>query len=196
MHSWLEEIDHSIVLAVNAWHTPFLDEFMWLLSSKVAWIPFYVFLIFLASRKINGKQTILFIVTVIVAVGASDLIATYGFKHVFLRYRPSHNLLLKGQLHFYESSPGQYYQGGVYGFISSHAANFFAWATFAGVVLNRFYPKLFVTLLWIAASVSFSRLYLGVHYLSDLLVGALLGSAVAFLLYRFVYLRLELKFKK
>jgi undecaprenyl-diphosphatase len=158
MDNFLEKIDQSIVIAINGWHTPFLDEIMWIISSKLVWIPFYLFLIYLATKKNSIKQTLFFTILAILSVVISDLISTYCFKEVFLRYRPSHNLLLTNKLHFYENKPGEFYRGGQYGFISSHAANFFAIAVFVGYSLKEFYPKLLTTLIIIASIVCFSRI--------------------------------------
>jgi undecaprenyl-diphosphatase len=196
MDNFLEKIDQVIVLTINSWHTPFLDEVMWIISLKAIWFPFYALLIYLASKKFNVKQLILFICTVLLAVAFSDLISTYCFKEVFQRFRPSHNLLLMDKLHFYENKPGEFYQGGQYGFISSHAANFFAISVFVGLTLKDYYSKLFLILLIISFIVCFSRIYLGVHYLSDVLVGGIVGSLVAYLLYKLVFLRYFHKFKK
>ena len=56
MIEWLESIDRSIVLAVNSIHMPWLDELMWLVSGKFFWIPFYLFLLFLAYKKYGLLQ--------------------------------------------------------------------------------------------------------------------------------------------
>ena len=189
MDNFLEKIDQSIVLAINGWHTPFLDEIMWIISSKLVWIPFYLFLIYLAAKKHTLKQTLFFTVLAILSVILSDVISTYCFKEVFLRYRPSHNLLLSDKLHFYENKPGEFYRGGQYGFISSHAANFFAIAVFVGYSLKNYYPKLLFTLISIASIVCFSRIYLGVHYLSDVFVGGIVGSTIALILSKFIFNR-------
>jgi undecaprenyl-diphosphatase len=125
----------------------------------------------------------------------TDLTSVHLFKNVFLRYRPSHNLLLTDHLHYYLIKPGEYYKGGEYGFISSHAANFFAIITFVSLVLRARYPKLIYPLLFIGILIAYSRIYLGVHYLSDVMVGGLVGSAIAFLVYRFIYLRFSEKVK-
>ena len=196
MNNFLEEIDHKIVLAINSLNTPFLDEAMWIISGKLTWIPLYILLIYLASKKLPRKQVIIFTVITILSVVIADLISNYCFKQNIQRFRPSHNLLLKDLLHLYEAKPGEYYRGGLYGFTSSHAANFFAIVIFISLALKQFYPKMIYFLLPIAGLVSFSRLYLGVHYFSDIFVGAVVGALTAFICYRFLYLRFTEKLNK
>jgi len=189
MIEWLESVDRSIVLTVNSWNTPFLDEFFWLVSAKLTWVPFYIFLFFLFKRRSDWKNTGLFLIMAIAAVGFSDFTSSQLIKDTVMRYRPSHHGLLTDQLHFYQFSDGEFYKGGQYGFVSSHAANFFAVCTFAWLALRKWYPKIGWLTFSIAVLVSFSRLYLGVHYVSDLIGGALLGAVYAVLIYRFVFLR-------
>lgn len=188
MIEYFEELDRLIVVAINGLHTPFLDEIMWWISAKITWVPLYLILAYLAFKQENRKQFYLFLVLVIAAVAVTDLVSVHLFKNMFLRYRPSHNLLIMDQLHFYEIKPGEWYKGGQYGFVSSHAANFFAIATACWLVLRKTYPSLVWWLLSIGSLICFSRMYLGVHYLSDIFVGALLGVSIAFGLFKFWYL--------
>ena len=189
MIEWLESIDRAIVVAVNSYNTPFLDELMWIISAKLTWVPLYLFLLYLFFRKGDWKQTLLFLVLAIIAVGASDFTSSQLIKDTVMRYRPSHHAALTEQLHFYTFADGEVYKGGQYGFVSSHAANFFAVCTFSFFALKPWYSRI-GWLFAVAILVSFSRLYLGVHYLSDLIGGALLGSVFAWLVYRFVFLKL------
>ncbi|XOV66916.1 MAG: phosphatase PAP2 family protein [Fluviicola sp.] len=188
MIEWLESVDRAIVLSVNSWNTPFLDEFFWLVSAKLTWIPFYLFLLFLFFRKSDLKSAGIFLLCAIVAVGLSDFTSSQIIKDSVMRYRPSHHSLLTEKLHFYSLSETDVYKGGQYGFVSSHAANFFAVCTFAWLSLRRWYPKIGWLLFGVAVLVSFSRLYLGVHYLSDLVGGAMLGASFALLIHRFLFL--------
>lgn len=188
MIEYFEELDRLIVVAINGLHTPFLDELMWLVSAKITWVPLYFILAYLAFKQLNRKQFYLFLVLVIAAVAITDLVSVHLFKNLFLRYRPSHNLLIMDQLHFYEIKPGEWYKGGQYGFVSSHAANFFAIAMACWLVLKKAYPSLVWWLLSIGSLICFSRMYLGVHYLSDIFVGALVGAFIAFGLFKFWYL--------
>ncbi len=193
MIDYLEGIDRAIVYTVNQWHRPWLDEVMWIVAGKVTWIPLYILLGVLAYIRMPRRTFWIFLACTIAAVGLADLCSVHLFKNVFQRYRPSHHALLTERLHFYTLRPGEFYKGGMFGFVSSHAANFFSLAVFTGLALRPYYRKLLWILLGIAVLVAFSRLYQGVHYLSDLLGGALLGSLISLVIYKFMYLRLTSK---
>jgi undecaprenyl-diphosphatase len=177
-------------------NTPFLDEFMWVVSGKITWVPMYLLLIVLFYRKTDIRNTLIFVGCALVVVAAADMISAKLFKDLIMRYRPSHHALLTDQLHFYQFDDGEVYKGGMYGFVSSHAANFFGLCTFVSLALKKYYRHIFKVLIPVAVLVSFSRLYLGVHYLSDLLVGGMLGAVLAALVYFYLYLSLKEKLVK
>ncbi|MFM8243486.1 MAG: phosphatase PAP2 family protein, partial [Crocinitomicaceae bacterium] len=120
---WLEKIDQEIVLFINGHNHPFLDEIMWFLSDTYALIPFYIFLLYLISKRYSTKFAFQFLIIAALTILVVDQLSVYAFKEVFQRYRPSHHAELKHQLHFYTRSNGDQYFGGKYGFVSSHAAN-------------------------------------------------------------------------
>ena len=184
MTEYLEEIDRQIVLAINGLHRVWLDEIMWWISARITWIPLYLVLLYLAFKQLNRKQLFLFVVFVVGSVAITDLVSVHLFKNVFLRYRPSHNLFISDHLHFYKIKQGEWYKGGQFGFVSSHAANYFAIATASWLVLKEGYPKLKWWLLIIGFLICFSRIYLGVHYLSDIVVGGFVGGFIAFVIYK------------
>lgn len=184
----LESIDRWIVSAINSWNTPFWDEVMWLISAKLTWVPLYILLIFLFAKAHNVKKTLLFVFGAVLVVAITDQFSVHLFKNVFMRYRPSHNSLLTENLHFYQFDNGEFYKGGMYGFVSSHAANFFGVLTFTWLALKSTYSKIWFFLLPIGLIVSFSRIYLGVHYLSDVFVGGLFGILAAAIVYKFIFI--------
>lgn len=109
------------------------------------------------------------------------------FKDVFERLRPCHQPTIAHLVHVVND-----HCGGQYGFVSSHAANTFAFAAFLGGVFAQ-KVKWFSCVLWVwAAIVAYSRIYLGVHYPGDIIGGALLGILIGRLVYR-IFERLSTK---
>lgn len=180
----LEYWDHQLLLTINNAHFPWMDECMWWISLKAFWIPLYVFLIFLGHKLLTKKGFMFFLLFAVLSVALSDLISVYAFKNVFLRYRPSHHLVLSEKLHFYLMPDGTFYKGGTYGFISSHAANFSAVMLASWLVLRKKYSWLIWIMIPSVLLVCISRIYLGVHYPSDVFVGSIVGIAISLVLYK------------
>ena len=173
----LESIDHSLVLAINAMHSTFLDSFMWFLSGSYILLLLIPFIFYFLFKEYRSKQLLWIFAAVVLTVILTDQLSVHAFKEVFQRYRPSHNLLLKSQLHLHEYPDGSFYGGGKFGFVSSHAANYFGILTIISSLIRKGWVK--IILLTIALLVIYSRVYLGVHYVSDVLCGALLGFVLA-----------------
>lgn len=188
----LEQIDRWIVSVVNSWNSSFLDELMWLISAKFTWVPLYVLLVFLYYFKSRSvKKTLLFFLSAVFVVVLCDQISVHLFKEFFMRYRPSHNGFLTDTLHFYQMSNGEPYKGGTYGFVSSHAANLGGLVSFSILGLRSQYKWIGWMLFSVLGVVMLSRIYLGVHYLSDVIAGAILGFLIGYVIYRFVFVNLE-----
>jgi undecaprenyl-diphosphatase len=181
MIEWLKDIDQTILLAINGWNSPFWDNVMWLLTGKLIWFPFYLLLFILVYRKTNIKTFVVFALIGFSTIGIADATANFGIKKTVKRYRPSHHLELQNKLKFHTYEDGNEYRGGQYGFISGHATNSFAIALFFGLFLKRHYRYAFILLLVWASLVAYTRMYLGVHYPSDIIGGMIFGSLISFL---------------
>ncbi|MBP9923224.1 MAG: phosphatase PAP2 family protein [Bacteroidia bacterium] len=185
----LKDLDADFVLFVNGKHTPFLDSFFYIVSMTWVWIPLYILLLYLVLKNFRS-QSWLILLCIIILITLSDQFASGLVKQWVMRYRPTHNIILGPQLHLVND-----YKGGMYGFISSHASNVFAITSFLTFILKEVRLK-WLWLLWIwAGLVAFSRVYLGVHYLSDILGGALAGVFFGWLISSLFFL-LRNKFSK
>lgn len=180
----LLHIDTEILLAINGWHAPWADTVMWIISAKATWIPLYVLLIGLlvwryrkpAMTSVKWLQRVpacvVMIVVIALAVGAADFIASGILKDLVARPRPTRVPELEGVLHLVNG-----YRSGQYGFVSSHAANTMA----CGLLFSLIWRNKIATcglMLWVAAN-CYSRMYLGVHYPTDILGGLMVGALVA-----------------
>ena len=172
-------------MAVNHWRSEGADVFMKTVSGTWVWVPLYLLLIGLIIYRYR-KAAWIPILGVVVLVGLADWTSVHFFKNVIERFRPGHTPELEG-LVFLPSG-----KGGLYGFISSHAANCFAIAAYVTFLLqSRF--KLFrygILYLW-AAMIGYSRIYLGKHFFLDVVCGALWGVLLAWLLWRLIRLLLS-----
>ena len=183
MFDWLENIDRELFLVLNNVHAPWLDKVMWYISYTPSWIPLFLFFAFYAYKK-NGKK---FLVTILLSAGLcialADLISVHLFKEVFQRYRPTHNEELKGIVKIVTKPNGEVYLGGLYSLVSSHAANFGAISMLLFLNFKKFSKWWVLLFIWFTLIV-YSRIYLGVHYPSDIFVGGLLGFTIGYGVYK------------
>jgi len=163
----LKDLDQSVFLFLNGLHCSFLDPVMYWSTNTTLWLPLYLIILYLLIRKYrwNTVWIILFIILMIVI---SDQVSNI-VKGFFARPRPTHEPGLSG---VYTVNG---YVGGAFGFYSAHASNTMAVAVFLSIFLGKFFryfPPLII--LW-SLFMAYTRLYLGVHYPFDLIVGMLVG---------------------
>lgn len=174
---WLSDIDARLLLIVNGAHSPFFDSVMWCISGRWIWVPFYAVLAYLLFRRMSWKRASICLVTIGLIIFAADQTCATLIRPEIGRLRPANlNNPLSSFVHVVNG-----YRGGRYGFPSCHAANTFALAVFMSLVIRH---KWFTVMMfsW-AFVVSYSRMYLGVHYFGDLFCGATIGSLFAVLFY-------------
>ena len=170
--------DTELFLFLNGLHADWLDPVMTFISGKLTWTPFYLILLYLVIKNYK-KQSVLIILGIILLIVCSDQVSSGIFKPLFERPRPCHNEAIKDLVHLPDGRCG-----GAYGFISSHACNVFALAVFMTNILKRYYRKIgWVMFVW-ASLVAYSRIYMGVHYPGDVIVGAAVGAIIGWLMFK------------
>ena len=192
--------DTELFLTLNGLHTSWLDPVFWIISGTKTWIPFYAWLLYLilkkdthAFKQIDWRIIASLVVCIALLITTADQLASGLLKPTIARFRPSHEPALEGLVHLWAYDTGDFYKGGKYGFVSSHAANSFALAVF----IIRTMAKKWLTnimLIW-AVVVSYSRIYLGVHYPGDILGGAFIGI-LSGLFWSFTYAKIKTNLQK
>lgn len=176
MFNRLIQLDIDLFLWLNSHHNLFFDRVMLFISGKLEWLPLYIILLGVIIYKYRLKSLWIFI-SIIILIALSDNISTLLIKNTIERLRPSHNPALQGLVHLVNG------RGGLYGFVSSHAANTFALATFLSLLFQKRWFSIPV-FAW-ASVVSYSRIYLGVHYPADIIGGAFIGVILGMFVFRF-----------
>lgn len=171
----LEQLDQQLFLFLNSVNSPFWDKVMLFLSMKVVWAPLYLVILIYLGKKYKKKFRII-ILFVILAVALTDQTALI-IKYSFDRLRPCHEPSLQGLVHLVKGECG-----GKFGFVSSHAANSFNVALLSLMFIKKRWYS--VSIIFWAAAVGYSRIYLGAHYPGDVLCGAIVGSLIGWSVYR------------
>jgi len=174
MIDWLRHCDRELFLFINSHHNATFDWIMWQVSVPLVSLPLYIYILYRIFKKYPRNIVWYAFLTIIVSVGLSNTISSEILKPIVHRLRPSHVPELQKYIHLIRN-----YSGGMYGFASSHAANMTAIA----VCTTYFFTKRtisYITISW-ALLISYSRIYLGVHYPGDVFAGILIGICVSLL---------------
>jgi len=168
----LRHIDYRLFYFIN--HdcaNDFLDFLCPVLREKLVWLPVYA-LIAWHFFKVYGTRAWWLAVSAAVTIIMSDQLSSAIIKPIFHRLRPCNNPDLAATIRLVIHDCG-----GGFSFVSSHAANHFALATFLSFIIKKRMKFVPVLYLW-AASIALSQVYVGVHFPADVTAGALVGIAV------------------
>lgn len=170
----MEEIileDKQAMIFLNNLGSSTFDPFWILVSEKWFWIPLYIIFLYFLYKNFNKKSLFYILLFVALGITASDQIANI-FKFGFERLRPCHDPSLEGLLREVKC-------GGKFGFYSAHSSNSFFVATYLTILLGKKIKQLPYFLFVWAAIVAYSRVYLGMHFPGDIIVGAIMGILLA-----------------
>lgn len=195
MLDFIKQLDTELFLFLNQIYHPIADVFMLWATGDKAWLPFYALIIGILFWKYRLKALVV-LVFIALTITAADQFASGFMKPTCKRLRPCHEPTLTEKVHLVTPNCG-----GKYGFISSHAANTFALALFLSLLAKKEffgvanqnkknYFSLVAALFFWAFVVSYSRIYVGVHYPLDVFFGALAGC---FFAYFFVQIAKKMK---
>lgn len=167
----LTALESELLLQINSCNTPILDAFMYSISNPIVWIPLVAVLLYYLFAGKSWQSAVLLIFCIGLCLGVCHLLGNVLAKEYFARPRPTFTAGLSEHLHLVYG-----YTGRSFSFFSGHATNFFAAATVLACVVGRRTHALCLYL--IVSVVAYSRMYQGVHFLSDVLVGIVVGVSI------------------
>jgi len=169
-------LERNLFFFLNGSHSAFWDNFFYICTYPWTWVIFYLSFLWVVIYKKNWKEFVFVLATVALVVLFCDQISSGFFKPLFHRFRPTHHPDF-----MYQVKTVFNYRGGNYGFISGHATDTFGIATFLALIFrNKFFTW---TIFLFAVLISYSRIYIGVHFVSDVIVGAVVGMLIAGIFY-------------
>lgn len=172
------DLDTDVFLFFNGMHNTYFDHFMYIYTGKWIWIPMYASIFYVMLRNLHWKILLCCLVAMVLTIVFADQIGSHFIRPCVERMRPSNpSNPISDLVHIVNNT-----RGGRYGFPSCHAANTFGLAFFVYFLFRNRWLTSFM-MAW-ALLTCYTRVYLGVHYPGDLLVGALIGTAGAWLMYR------------
>jgi len=178
----INDIDQSVTLFLNGSDSLFMDNLMIVITNTLSWSLLIISLIYLLFKNNSTKDTIIILLSIGIMIFVADRICSGLVKPTVARWRPSQDPHI-----MYIVDIVRNYRGGRFGFFSGHACNTLCVAMFFSLLFSN--KKLSIVLFFWSITTTFTRLYLGVHYFGDVLVGWIVGFIIGFLFYK-LYIRL------
>lgn len=174
----IKQLDWDIMLFLNDWGNDTVDLIFNIITYKYYAIPLYLYLLYILYKKLSRQELMIALLAIVVLVAASDQMAMLFKNTLVQRLRPFREPALDGLI----SKVGK--SGGTYGFYSGHASNAMALAVFMWHMLKKSHKTVGILLFAWAILVAYSRVYLGVHYPGDVLMGIFMGTIIGWSCYR------------
>lgn len=173
----LLQYDTELLIFLNNLGSSFWDPFWMFITNQLNWTPLFLFIIYLVYKRFGWKKGTFLILSMIALVAISDQFVNF-VKNSFMRLRPVNDPLVSEFLRIV-------YKPGGFSFMSGHATTSTFFTVFVITVLSGYGKRVF-WLLTFPILFGYSRLYLGVHYPTDVMTGFLTGTVLALLYFKTV----------
>ena len=178
--------DKQLLVYLNSLGSTTYDPFWLFITKQSNWAPFFLFLLFLVYKKLGAKQTLVIVLTVAILLTINNGITDF-VKNYFQRLRPCNDLEIKDIIRNVKPSL-------TYSFFSGHASNTMAVFVFLFCVLKKHYKYFLLAIFW-PFTFAYSRIYLGLHFPTDIFCGYLSGITMGTLTFQFYKFILNKFFK-
>ena len=168
--NFLSEVDTNVFLFFNGIHSPFWDYFMSAFTGKIIWVPMYATILYILLINFHWKVVLCYVAAIALTITFADQMCSSIIRPVVARLRPANpENPIVDLVHIVNG-----YRGGSYGFPSCHAANSFGLAMYVVFLFRKRWLSVFI-ITWAVLN-CYTRIYLGVHYPGDLIVGGIIGG--------------------
>lgn len=170
----LLSLDVDLFVFLNGLGSPAFDSLWLLITRQSNWIPLFLLLLYVIFKKLGAKQTLYLLFFVAILVTFTDQ-TTNIVKNYFQRLRPCNNLEINSFIRVVQVRNS-------FSFFSGHASNSMAVATLIYFTLRSYFKYFELLFLW-PLIFAYSRIYLGLHYPIDIIIGFLFGFGSGFLMF-------------